>query len=128
MRGFDTDVQYNFISSVLLYIRRVIVQKRVEDLQLGVESYQRTINLTKLQLSFPRIKECSQYMLVQLPSFGITYLNHEKRLRYMRYDEIHKFCDVMLKTVRDGLVERLTDDKERLKRGNLQGGKQVLGR
>ena len=39
MRGFDRDVQYNFMASLLLYIRRLIVQERVEDLQLGVESY-----------------------------------------------------------------------------------------
>jgi hypothetical protein len=47
MRGFNTDTQYNFISSLLLFIRRLIVQERVEDLQLGVEIYQQKINLTK---------------------------------------------------------------------------------
>ena len=35
----------------------------------------------------------------------------------MRFDEIHKFYDVTLQKVRDGLVERLTDDLNKLKEG-----------
>ena len=103
MCGFETDTQYNFISSLLLYIRWLIVQERVEYLQLGVESYQQKINLTKPQLSIQGIEQMSQYTLIQKPSFGFTYLNNKKKLSFMRLDELHKFCDTTLKTVRDGL-------------------------
>ncbi|GJV48190.1 hypothetical protein Tco_1438402 [Tanacetum coccineum] len=39
-------VEY-FNNALLLFIRRVVIQNRVEDIQLGVESYQQTLNLTK---------------------------------------------------------------------------------
>ena len=55
MQHYTWELQYNFISALLLYIRRLIIQERVEYLQLGVESYQRQLNLIKPQLSFPGI-------------------------------------------------------------------------
>ena len=103
IRRFYRDIEYNFISALLMHIRRLIVQERVEDLQLGVESYQEKLNLTKPQLICPDPEIESQYVHVQRP-FGFTYLNDERQLRFMRYDEIHKFCDATLKSVRDGLV------------------------
>ncbi|GJS10380.1 hypothetical protein Tco_0367176 [Tanacetum coccineum] len=36
-----------FNSSLRMFTRRVVIQRRVEDLQLGVESYQKKLNLTK---------------------------------------------------------------------------------
>lgn len=116
MRGFDTEIQYNFISSLLLFIRRLIVQERVEDLQLGVESYQEKINLTKPLLRFPGINQMSQLTLVQKPSFGFTYIDSKKLISFMKMDEIHKFCDYTLRTVRDGLVKRMNDDRRKLSR------------
>lgn len=117
MRGFDRETQYNFMASLLLFIRRLIVQERVEDLQLGVESYQQKINLTKPQFTFDGIYQTSQYTLIQKPSFGFTYINSKKLQSFMRLDEIHKFCDVTLKTVRDGLVKRLNDDRRKIAKG-----------
>ena len=100
-----------------MYIRRLIVQERVEDLQLGVESYQKQINLTVPQLTCTDPEVTSQYVHVQSP-FGFTYLNDERQLRFMRNDEIHKFCDSTLKSVRDGLVKRLQDIKNEFKKGH----------
>ncbi|GKG39466.1 hypothetical protein Tco_0463611, partial [Tanacetum coccineum] len=34
---------------LLIFTRRVVILKRVEDLQLGVESYQKKLNITKLE-------------------------------------------------------------------------------
>ncbi|GKD47842.1 hypothetical protein Tco_1276818 [Tanacetum coccineum] len=36
----------DFNNALLLFIKRVMIQNRVEDIQLGVESYQQTLNLT----------------------------------------------------------------------------------
>ena len=117
MRGFPTSTQYNFISSLLMYIRQLIIRERVEDLQLGVESYQNHLNLTKPQLMIEELHDASQLMILQQPKFGVTYLNSKNQLRFMRFDELHKFCDVTLQRVRDGLVERLTDDLNKVKEG-----------
>ena len=48
--------------------------------------------------------------------FGFTYLNDKRHLRFMQYNEIHKFCDATLKDVRDGLVKRLQDIKNEFKK------------
>ncbi|GKD41937.1 hypothetical protein Tco_1266582 [Tanacetum coccineum] len=32
-----------------MYTRRIVIQRRVEDLQLGVESYQKKLNLTRMK-------------------------------------------------------------------------------
>jgi hypothetical protein len=56
----------------------------------------------------------SQYTLIQKPSFGFTYLNSKKQLSFMRLDELHKFCDATLKTVRDRLVKSLNDDRRKI--------------
>ncbi|GJT10292.1 hypothetical protein Tco_0857334 [Tanacetum coccineum] len=39
--------EFDLINSLQLYIQRILIKKRVEDVQLGVESYQTKINLTK---------------------------------------------------------------------------------
>ena len=75
MRGLPREAQYNFISSLLMYIRQLIIRERVEDLQLGVESYQNDLNLTKPQLMVDNVHDVSQFMILQQPKFGVTYLN-----------------------------------------------------
>jgi hypothetical protein len=59
----------------------------------------------------------SQYTLVQKPSFGFTYINSKKFISFIRLDELHKFYDHTLKTVRDGLVKRLNDDRRKISKG-----------
>ncbi|GKD82888.1 hypothetical protein Tco_1349727 [Tanacetum coccineum] len=45
----------NFNNALLLLIRRVVIQNRVEDIQLGVESYPQTLNLTNPMMFFEGI-------------------------------------------------------------------------
>ncbi|GJU77379.1 retrovirus-related pol polyprotein from transposon TNT 1-94 [Tanacetum coccineum] len=47
----------DFNNALLLFIRRVVFQNRVEDIQLGVESYQQTLNLTKPMMFFEGINQ-----------------------------------------------------------------------
>ncbi|GJW56349.1 hypothetical protein Tco_0103080 [Tanacetum coccineum] len=70
----------------------------VEDIQLGVESYQKKINLTKPQQHFPNISVKELYT----PSFdplGVIYKDPNKQKRVMRADELYKLSDGILKTV-----------------------------
>nr|GFB72555.1 hypothetical protein [Tanacetum cinerariifolium] len=39
--------RFAFNVSLRMFTRRIVIQRRVEDLQLGVESYQKKLNLTK---------------------------------------------------------------------------------
>ncbi|GJS12804.1 hypothetical protein Tco_0407276 [Tanacetum coccineum] len=47
----------DFNNALLMFIRRTVIKKRVEDIQLEVESYQRTLNLTKPTMFFEGINQ-----------------------------------------------------------------------
>ncbi|GJZ36992.1 transmembrane protein [Tanacetum coccineum] len=47
----------DFNNALLLFIRRVVIQNRVEDIQLRVENYQQTLNLTKPMMFFEGINQ-----------------------------------------------------------------------
>ncbi|GKB24646.1 hypothetical protein Tco_0864047 [Tanacetum coccineum] len=92
-----------FIVDLRMFTRSLIIKRRVEDLQLGVESYQKKLNLTKPQNTFPGIEFKEPYT----PSFkppGEIYEDLNKQKRVMRADELYKFSDETLKTVRDELL------------------------
>ena len=102
------EMQLRFITALLIFIRSVIIKERVEDLQLGVESYQKQLNLTAPNLTdVPNIDKLSQYTLIKQPAFGFIYRSVHGSNRFMAFDEIHKFCDETLKFVHDGLKTRL---------------------
>lgn len=110
LRNLPTDIQLAFITSLLIFIRSIIIRERVEDLQLGVESYQKKLNLTKPKLhEVNNINQLSQYTLMKEPGFGFIYRSAYAHNCFMAYDEIHKFCDDTLKYVRDGLSSRQKD-------------------
>ncbi|GKB47088.1 hypothetical protein Tco_0897841, partial [Tanacetum coccineum] len=44
LANLNFDERYPLNVALIMYIRRVVIQERVEDLQLGVESYQKKIN------------------------------------------------------------------------------------
>ncbi|GKF17064.1 hypothetical protein Tco_0061982, partial [Tanacetum coccineum] len=89
-----------------MFTRRIIIQKCVEDVQLGVESYQKKLNLTKPQVDFPNIDAKEPYT----PSFdppGVFYEGIRNRKRLMRADKLYKFSDGTLTLVRDKLHYRV---------------------
>ncbi|GKB97634.1 hypothetical protein Tco_0983771 [Tanacetum coccineum] len=44
---FREDERYDLNVALRMFTKRIVIQKRVEDLQLGIESYQKKVNLTK---------------------------------------------------------------------------------
>ncbi|GKB87483.1 hypothetical protein Tco_0959755, partial [Tanacetum coccineum] len=51
----DGDVIVDLAVALHMFTRSIIIQKRVEYVQLGVESYQKKLNITKPQKDFPTI-------------------------------------------------------------------------
>ncbi|GJY05689.1 hypothetical protein Tco_0371629 [Tanacetum coccineum] len=51
----DNDI-VDFIVALRMFTRSLIIKKRVEDLQLGVEGYQKKLNITPPQQTFPEIE------------------------------------------------------------------------
>nr|GFB23711.1 hypothetical protein [Tanacetum cinerariifolium] len=50
----DGNVIVEFIVALRMFTRSLILKRRVEDLQLGVESYQKKLNITKPHKTFPK--------------------------------------------------------------------------
>ncbi|GJT54942.1 hypothetical protein Tco_0989996 [Tanacetum coccineum] len=83
-----------------------VIQRRVEDLQLGVESYQNKLNITKLDTYRSDLKRKDAYTAYSNPR-GFIYQNKDKKNKLMRIDELHKFSDGTLDDVRTALNDRL---------------------
>ncbi|GKC81052.1 hypothetical protein Tco_1136769, partial [Tanacetum coccineum] len=114
------DVEYDLVNSLLIYIRSLVIKKRVEDVQLGVESYQQKLNLTKPKFTFLRIHKTSPYtMLSNLD--GEVYIDKNGGTRFMWFDEVYKFCDGTLKKVIKELQVMLRDNKLGYGHGWLEG-------
>nr|GEX75666.1 aspartyl-tRNA synthetase [Tanacetum cinerariifolium] len=84
----------------------IVIQQRVEDLQLGVESYQKRLNLTKPDTYRSDLKRGEAYTAYSNPR-GFIYQNKDKKNRLMRIDELHKFSDGTLNDVRNALDDCL---------------------
>ncbi|GKA89663.1 hypothetical protein Tco_0811475 [Tanacetum coccineum] len=57
----------DFAIALRMFTRSLVIQKQVEDLQLGVESYQKKINVTKPETTKPEIKKRDPYTPYQDP-------------------------------------------------------------
>ncbi|GJS38862.1 hypothetical protein Tco_0563905 [Tanacetum coccineum] len=88
-----------FNVSLRMFTRSVVIQRRVEDLQLGVESYQKKLNLTKPDTYISDLKRRKAYTAYSNPR-GFIYQNKDKKNRLMRIDELHKFSDSTLNDFR----------------------------
>ncbi|GKA77961.1 hypothetical protein Tco_0784498 [Tanacetum coccineum] len=82
----------DFAIALRMFTRSFVIQKRVEDLQLGVESYQKKINVTKPDTTRPDLRKRHSYTPYKDPQ-GFIYVDNYKRNRLMRSDELYKFSD-----------------------------------
>nr|GFA58075.1 hypothetical protein [Tanacetum cinerariifolium] len=82
------------------------ISRRMEDLQLGVESYQKRLNLTKPDTYRSDLKRREAYTAYSNPR-GFIYQNKDKKNRLMRIDELYKFSDGTLNDVRNALDDHL---------------------
>ncbi|GJX00418.1 hypothetical protein Tco_0184331 [Tanacetum coccineum] len=85
--------------SLRMFTRSVVLRRRVEDLQLGVESYQKKLNLTRPDTYRSDLKRKTPYTAYSNPK-GFIYQNKDKKNKLMRIDELHKFSDGTLIDVR----------------------------
>ncbi|GKE08477.1 hypothetical protein Tco_1412028 [Tanacetum coccineum] len=107
----DDYAETGLLWSLSIFIRSTMIWERVHDLQLGVESYQKNVNLTAPTITFPGIEKKKMFFIVTEPIYGIIYKNGKKEKRVMAHQEIHKFCDATLKRVLKGLKSYNDDVK-----------------
>ncbi|GJR52005.1 hypothetical protein Tco_1402526, partial [Tanacetum coccineum] len=82
----------NFAIALRMFTRSLVIQKRVEDFQLRVESYQKKINVTKLDTTRPDLRKRHSYTPYKEPQ-GFIYFDDHKKNMLMRSDELYKFSD-----------------------------------
>ncbi|GJX01630.1 hypothetical protein Tco_0185543 [Tanacetum coccineum] len=82
----------DFAIALKMFTRSLVIQKRVEDLQLGVESNQKKINVTRPDTIRPDLRKRHPYTPYKDPQ-GFIYIDDFEKNRLMRSDELYKFCD-----------------------------------
>ncbi|GKC61463.1 retrovirus-related pol polyprotein from transposon TNT 1-94, partial [Tanacetum coccineum] len=92
LTNLSVDDVSDFAIALRMFTRSMVIQKRVEDLQLRVESYQKKINITKPETTRPNIKKKDPYTPYQVPQ-GFIYVDNQGRNRLMRSNELYKFSD-----------------------------------
>nr|GEU74127.1 hypothetical protein [Tanacetum cinerariifolium] len=92
LTNLTIEERFSFNVSLRIISRSIVIERRVEDLQLGVESYQKKLNLTQpdtYRSDLKRKEAYTAYFNLQ----GFIYQNKDKKNRLMRIDKLHKFCD-----------------------------------
>ncbi|GJS24079.1 hypothetical protein Tco_0452711 [Tanacetum coccineum] len=99
LSNLDVDDRYDLGVALRMFTRRIVILHRVQDLQLGVESYQKKLNITRPETTRSNISKLTPYTTYKSPQ-GIIYQDKYKRNKLMRSDELYKFCDGTLSSVR----------------------------
>ncbi|GJU81629.1 hypothetical protein Tco_1283994 [Tanacetum coccineum] len=106
--GDFVDLHLNDIEDMLLLaVQHKLFHLNDSDI-LGVESYQKKLNITAPQKTFPKIEFKELYTPSYKPP-GVIYEDLNKQKRVMRADELYKFSDETLKKVQDELHHRILD-------------------
>ncbi|GKD36091.1 hypothetical protein Tco_1251600, partial [Tanacetum coccineum] len=98
LSNLERDDLFDLNVALQMFTRRVVILKRVEDLQLGVKSYQKKLNLTRpktFRSDISKMTPCTAYNNSQ----GIMYQDKFRRNRLMRFDELYKFCDGTISSI-----------------------------
>nr|GFC70672.1 hypothetical protein [Tanacetum cinerariifolium] len=96
--------------SLCMFTKRIVIQKRVENVQLGVESYQKKLNISMSQADFLSMS-CKESYTTNYDPKGVVYLDSSDNKRLLRADELYKFSDGTLQSVRETLRHRLLNFK-----------------
>ncbi|GKD50738.1 putative ribonuclease H-like domain-containing protein [Tanacetum coccineum] len=98
LHKFKEDERYDLNVALRMFSTRIVIQRRVKDLQLGVESYQKKLSLTKPDTCRPDLRKRIAFTAYSNPQ-GVIYMDQNNRNRLMRTDELHKFSDGTLNHV-----------------------------
>ncbi|GKD27353.1 hypothetical protein Tco_1233567 [Tanacetum coccineum] len=92
--------------SLRMFTRSIVIQRRVEDLQFDVKSYQKKLNLTRPDTYLSNLKRLPTYSAYPNPR-GFIYQNKYKKNKLMHIDELYKFSGGTLNDVRTALDDIL---------------------
>ncbi|GKC36085.1 hypothetical protein Tco_1048469 [Tanacetum coccineum] len=107
LTNLNLDERFTLNMALRMYTRQIVIQERVEDLQLAIESYQKKINLSRpdsYRLDLRKMTPYTAYHDIQ----GIIYQDDMDKNHLMHTDELHKFSDGTLNHVRTTLNDIAT--------------------
>ncbi|GJR68787.1 hypothetical protein Tco_0014852 [Tanacetum coccineum] len=104
------DDKVHLFNAVNLWIRNIVIRKRVEDLQLRIESYQTKLNLTQPDWDASDFLFKEDYTIVSKPR-AVIYRDRNDQKKMMREMEVHKFSDGTLNRIMDKLDHMVKDFK-----------------
>ncbi|GJS82029.1 hypothetical protein Tco_0748570 [Tanacetum coccineum] len=104
----------DFIVAFCMFTRSLVIKKRVEDLQLGVESYQKKLNITPPQQTFPTdelykfsdgtLKKVQDELHHRVRDFRLEYNKEMPRRKWMAIDR--KMSKLMVELINKQMSER----------------------
>ncbi|GJY26142.1 hypothetical protein Tco_0400868 [Tanacetum coccineum] len=86
----------------------IVIRKRVEDLQLRIESYQTKLNLTQPSWDASNLLFTEDYTIVHKPR-AVIYRDRNNQKKMMRESEVHKFSDDTLTRIIEKLDHMVKD-------------------
>nr|GEW08858.1 hypothetical protein [Tanacetum cinerariifolium] len=92
-------------TAVNQWTRQLVIRQRVEDFQLGIESYQTQVNLTKPQWTATSFEYKHDYTVIESPR-AVIFRDKYGVQMMMRFNEIHKFSDGTLQKIVEALDYR----------------------
>nr|GEV00632.1 hypothetical protein [Tanacetum cinerariifolium] len=110
MSNLNLKERYALNVALRMLTQRIVIQERVEDLQLGVKSYRKKINLKRPDTYHSDLKRMTPYT-AYLDIQGIIYEDEMNQNRLMCTDELHKFSDGTFNHVRTALNDIATGIK-----------------
>ncbi|GJW97446.1 hypothetical protein Tco_0179254 [Tanacetum coccineum] len=88
----------------------MVIRQPVEDLQLGIESYQTQLNLTKPRWDATGFEFKHDFIVIDSPR-AVTFRDKYRVQTIMRFNEIHKFSDDTLQQIDEALDYRVKEFK-----------------
>ncbi|GJZ97408.1 reverse transcriptase domain-containing protein [Tanacetum coccineum] len=100
----------DFNNALLMFIRITVIKNRVEDIQLKMENYQRSLKLTKSIMFFEGIDQRIPFTMTATHK-GVVYLNQYNIKSLMKLSEVKNFCDGTLMKIQENLIDMLSKNK-----------------
>nr|GFA33557.1 hypothetical protein [Tanacetum cinerariifolium] len=88
--------------------KHLVIRQRVEDFQLGIESYRTQLNLTKPQWDATGFEYKHDYIIIDSSKAVMFWDKYEVQMM-MRFNEIHKFSDGTLQQINEALDYRVKE-------------------
>ncbi|GKE07070.1 hypothetical protein Tco_1399088 [Tanacetum coccineum] len=95
-------------TAVNLWTKNLVIRQRVKDFQLGIESYQIQLNLTKPRWEATGFEFKHGFNVIDSPR-AIIFRDRYGVQMIMRFNEIHKFSDGTLQQIDEALDYRVKE-------------------